>query len=165
MKSYAKLVFNTFSFEPSKYEIFLVYREVPGFSEIADIPSPPSLSSRFLCFARRPPYAAGGPHPRCVHGQMDPGSPLAPPGLPLGTSPRAHASQTHPRAATPPSTRSAACSLRLLAVVRPGPKSTATRCYSPHPGAPRPIRTPRAPPSRPFSSFFLLPPSAMAGEI
>src|SRR6185312_15696711 len=33
---------------------------------------------------------------------MDPGSPPAPPGPPLGTFPRAHASQTRSRDATPP---------------------------------------------------------------
>ena len=73
LKSYAKLVFNTFSFEPSKKEIFLVYREVPELLEITDRPSPPSLPSLLLCFARRPPYAAGGPRPRHVRGQVDPG--------------------------------------------------------------------------------------------
>ena len=72
MKSYAKLVFNTFSFEPSKKEIFLVYREVPELLEITNRPSPPSLPSLLLCFARGPPYAAGGPRPRRVRGQVDP---------------------------------------------------------------------------------------------
>ena len=71
LKSYAKLVFNTFSFEPSKKEIFLVYREVPKLLEIIDRPSPP-LPSLLFCFARRPPYTAGGPCPRCVRGQVDP---------------------------------------------------------------------------------------------
>ena len=37
--------------------------------------------------------------------------------------------------------------------------------YSPRRGALWPISTPRTPPSRGFSSFLLLPPSAMAGEI
>ena len=55
-----------------------------------------------LCFARRPPYAAGGPRPQRVHGQVDQGSPPAPPGPPLGTSPRSHASLAPSRAATPP---------------------------------------------------------------
>jgi hypothetical protein len=58
------------------------------------MPLSPSLSSRLALFRRRLPYAAGGPRPRCVHDQMDPGSPPAPPGPPLGISPRAHTSQT-----------------------------------------------------------------------
>ena len=158
MKSYAKLVFNTFSFELSKSEIFLVYREVPGFSKIADIPSPPSLSSRFLCFARRPPYAASGPRPRRVRGQMDPGKPPASLGLPLGTSPRSHASWAPCRADTTPRHAQRRCPLRPLAVESPRAKSTAPRRYSPRPGAPWPIGTPRIPPSCGFSSFLLLPP-------
>ena len=90
---------------------------------------------------------------------MDPGKPLsatwpAPWHFPTrtrvpGTLRSRHATPRHaPRR----------CPLRPLAVMRPGPKSTASRRYSPHPGAPWPIKTPRAPPSRAFSSFFLLPP-------
>src|SRR6185312_2880140 len=95
-----KLVFNTFSFEPSKKEIFLVYREVPEFSEITKRPSPPFLSSRLLCFARRTPPVD------LVHGafaaKWTQGSAPAPPGLPLGTSPRGHAPLRPSRAAMPP---------------------------------------------------------------
>ena len=72
LKSYAKLVFNTFSFEPSKKEIFLVYREVPELLEITGRPSSSSLPSLLLCFACRPPYAAGGPRPWRIRGQVDP---------------------------------------------------------------------------------------------
>ena len=50
------------------------------------------------------------------------------------------------------------CPLRQPAVEPSRAKSTAPRHYSPHPGAPWSIRTPRAPPSRAFFSFFLLPP-------
>src|SRR6185312_9056645 len=90
-------------------EIFLVYREVPELLEITDRPSPPSLPSVSLCFARRPPYAAGGPRPRRVRGQVDPGKPSsatwpAPWHLPtltrvLGVLPSCHAT---PPCAAPP---------------------------------------------------------------
>jgi len=62
------------------------------------------------------------------------------------------------RHATPPRHAPRRWPLRPLAVVRPGPKSTAPSRYFPRPGAPWPIRTPRAPPSCAFFSFFLLPP-------
>ena len=85
-------------------------------------------------------------------------NPLAPPGPPLGTL---HAHTRPRRAPEPPRHPRHAprrCPLRPLTVVHPGPKSTTPSHYSPHPGAPWPIKTPRTPPSRPFSSFFLLPP-------
>ena len=123
------------------------------------MPLSPSLSSRLALFRRRLPYAAGGPRPRRARGQMDPGSPPAPPGPPIGTFPRAHASQTRSRAATrTQAMRSAARPLRQPAVESSRAKSTAPRRYSPRPGALWPIKTPRTPPSRAFSPFFLLPP-------
>ena len=62
----------TFLFEPSKKEIILVYREVPEFSEITNRPSSSSPISVSLCLAAVRPYAAGGPRPRRVRGQVDP---------------------------------------------------------------------------------------------
>ena len=64
LKSYARLVFNTFSFEPRKIEKILVYREVPKLLEITNEPLP---SSPLLCFsaaAHDPPPAYGGRRPR-----------------------------------------------------------------------------------------------------
>ena len=72
MKSYASLVFNTFSFEPSKKEIFLVYREVPEFLEITNRPSSSSPLSVSLYLAAVRPYATGGPRPQRVRSQVDP---------------------------------------------------------------------------------------------
>ena len=133
------MVFNTFSFEPSKKEIFLFYREVPELLEITDRPLPPSLPSLLLCFARRPPYAAGGPRPRRVRGQMDPGKPPASLGLPLGTSPRSHASQTLSRAATPPPSYAAPLAAPPARRRAPQTQTRLPRRYSPRSGAPWPI--------------------------
>ena len=116
-----------------------------------------SLSPR-CSVSRRPPYAAGGLRPPRARGQMDPGKPLSATWPPLGTSSRAHASQTPPRAATTPRPAQRRCLLRPFAVESPRAKSTAPRHHFPRPGTPWPIRTPRAPSSRTFSSFFLLPP-------
>jgi len=86
------------------------------------------------------------------------GSLSAPPGPPLGTSSRPHASQAASRAATTPPPCAAPLPLRPLAVVRPWPKSTAPSRSIPHPGARWPIKTHRTPQTRPFFPFFLLPP-------
>ena len=93
------MVFNTFSFEPTKKEIFLVYREVPEFSEITNRPSSSSPLSVSPTARRTPPVDL-------IHGasatKWTQGSSPAPPGLPLGTSPRGHAPLRPSRAATPP---------------------------------------------------------------
>ena len=116
-----------------------------------------SLSPGAL-FSRRPPYAAGGLRPPRARGQMDPGKPLSATWPPLGTSSRAHASQTPPRAATTPRPAQRRCLLRPLAVEPSRTNSTAPSHSIPHTGALWPIKTPRTPQSRPFSSFFFLPP-------
>src|SRR6185312_5959709 len=128
------------------------------------MPLSPSLSSRLALFLRRPPYAAGG----LVHGASAAkwtwGALQRHLARPLALS---HAHKRPRRAPEPPRHPRHAqrrCPLRPLAVESPRANSTAPRRYSPHPGAPWPISTPRTPPSRGFSSF-LLPPSAMAGEI
>ena len=87
-----------------------------------------------------------------------PGSPSAPPGC-LLAPPHAPTRPRHlPAPPQHPWPAQRRCLLRPLAVESPRAKSTAPRHHIPRPGTPRSIRTPRAPPSRPFSSFFLLPP-------
>src|SRR6185436_7544317 len=115
--------------------------------------SPPACSVRA---ARRTPpvdFVHRAPTAKWTRGNR-----LAPPGPPLGTSSRAHASQAAPRAATTPPPCAAPLQLRPLAVELPRAKSTAPSHCIPPPGAPWPIKTPSTPQSRPFSPFFLLPP-------
>ena len=71
LKSYTSLVFNTFSFEPRKIKIILVYKMVPKIHRNHKL-VPTSIS---LCLAAARSYAAGGPRPRRVRGQLDPGGP------------------------------------------------------------------------------------------
>ena len=136
----------------------MVCRKIPGISEIAETPLSPSLSPGLLCFGRRLPYAAGGLRPPCARGQMDPGSPSAPPGC-LLAPPHAH-TRPRPLPEPPRHPRPAQrrCLLRPLAVESPRAKSTTPSHCIPPPGAPWPIKTPRTPQSRPFFPFFLLPP-------
>ena len=155
LKSYKSLVFNTFSFEPSKKEIFLVYQEAPEFSEITNRPSPSSLPCLLLCFARRPPYADGGPPPRRVRGQVDPGelsSATWPASwhLPMLTRVRGALPSRHAR----PAMQLATCSLRQLAVESPQTKSTFPRRRSPRPGLLSPINSPRTPAVAQFLLFL-----------
>src|SRR6185503_11976823 len=77
---------------------------------------------------------------------------------PLGTSSRAHASQAAPRAATTPPALRRAAAAPLARRHAPLTQIDRPQSLHPSPGAPWPIRTPRAPPSRPFFPFFLLPP-------
>ena len=143
----------------------LVYRKVPGFSEIAEKPLSPSLSPGLLCFGRPPAvrrrWTSSTARPR----PNGPGESLSATWPPLGTSSRAHASQTPPRAATIPRPTQHCCLLRSLAVETPRAKSTAHSHYIPHPGAPWPIKTPRTPPSHAFSPSSSSRRSAMAAEI
>ena len=114
--------------------------------------SPPAYSVRA---ARRTPpvdFVHRAPTAKWTQGSLS-----APPGPPLGTPSRAHASQTLSRAATTPPAGAAPLppppARRRVAqgqIDRP-------RHHFPRPGAPWPIRTPRAPPSRAFSSFLLPP--------
>ena len=98
LKSYKSLVFNTFSFEPSKTEIILIYREVPELLKFANESMFPSPLSASPPLARTPPVDL-------VHGasvaKWTRGSPPRPLGLPLGPSSRRRASPTPPRAALP----------------------------------------------------------------
>jgi len=121
--------------------------------------SPPACSVRA---ARRTPpvdFVHRAPAAKWTRGSLS-----APPGPPLGTSSRPHASQAASRAATTPPPCAAPLPLRPLAVESPRAKSTAPRHHFPRPGTPWPIRTPRAPPSRAFSSFFLLLPPLRHGR-
>ena len=115
--------------------------------------SPPACSVRA---ARRTPpvdFVHRAPTAKWTQGSLS-----APPGPPLGTPSRAHASQAAPRAATTPPPCAAPLQLRPLAIKSPRAKSTAPSHCIPPPGAPWPIKTPSTPQSRPFSP--LLPPPA-----